>query len=717
MISNKYLILVSLLMMFSCTSKQEEQFKEKDYTKYVNPFIGTDGTGHTFPGPTRPFSMVQPSPDNTSQGWDYTSGYQLKDSTILGFSQTHMSGTGISEFGDVLLLPFENQLKRKAKQVEETASVGYYKVVLDDDIEVELTSTDRVAFHQYRYKTNHGNVFLNLQHGLRFIVDSLDLVMDAEVSFDENKRTISGYAHTHNWVDKKYFYVIEFDQPYQTIDFIDEQTKEKAKKVVLHFDLKDHLLKAKIALSSVSEKGAKQNMMKELPHWNFDQVVADSKSEWNKYLSLIEIEGDIKQMENFYTGMYHLFIQPSNICDVDGQYRGADDKIHQSDFKEYYSTLSLWDTYRAAHPLYTILTPERVDGFVNTMLLHHKAAGFLPIWTAWGHDNYCMIGNHSIPVIVDAYNKGFTGFDSKEALAAMVETSTQSHINSNWEMYNKYGYYPYDLLDNEAVSRTLESGFDDYCVSLMAESLGEDEIAKTFKKRASYYKNLFDKETGLMRGKDIKGNFRTPFEPLKPTSPMNNPGDYTEANAWQYTWTPMQYDVNGYLELLGGKNEFTKLLDTFFTLEGHGDNKHLGQEALIGQYAHGNEPSHHIAYLYAYTDKAERGEQLVDQIYKEFYHNTPDGITGNDDCGQMSAWYIFTTLGFYPVNSANATFTLMKPQTNHVIVNLHDNKKLEIVSNVKEGESVSKITLNGEEIKKREVSYHALMKGGVLKFD
>lgn len=704
-------LLIIFLTLAGCDKIVESNIEQKDYTQYVDPFIGTDGTGHTFPGPTMPFGMVQPGPDNTNKGWDYTSGYQLKDSTIIGFSNTRASGTGISEFGDVLLFPFtEKTIDFSTQKVNEEAEVGYYKVNLSNKIKAELTSTERVAFHKYTYPSNDAKLLVNLQHGLRFLTDSL--VLDSDVIIEKDNKSISGYCHTKNWVERKYFFTINFDFPFENIQELPKQPKENAPKYVLSFNLKEKQLQCKVALSTVSIDGAKNNLKVELPHWEFDKVKQNAKNVWNQYLKKIDIEADKKQKRIFYTAMYHLFIQPSNIADVDGKYRGADDKIATAINNEYYSTLSLWDTYRAAHPLYTILVPERVNGFVNTMLAHHKAQGYLPIWTAWGQENHCMIGNHAIPVIVDAYLKGFNGFDSNEALEAMVSTTSKNHLNSEWDVYNKYGYYPFDYLDNESVSRTLESGFDDYCVALMASKLGKSEIAKTYNKRASYYKNLFDSETGLMRGKDKKGNFRKPFEPLVPTSPMNNPGDYTEANAWQYTWTPSQYDVEGYAELLGGKVALKEQLNTFFTIESEEDNKHLGQEGLIGQYAHGNEPSHHIAYLYTFTDEPEIGKKYISQIYNQFYNDTPDGITGNDDCGQMSAWYIFTTLGFYPVNPANGEFVFGIPQVVKAKIHLENEKTLEIT---KSNKQTNIILLNGK-VLNTSFNYEQLMQGGKLEF-
>ncbi|MEO0897163.1 MAG: GH92 family glycosyl hydrolase [Bacteroidota bacterium] len=711
-----YLFALLLIPIVGCSDNDGTgtQISDLDVTKFVNPYIGTDGTGHTFPGPSMPFGMVQPGPDNTDQGWDYTSGYQLKDSTIIGFSNTRASGTGISEFGDVLLFPFvDNTDKFSAIKGKEVAKVGYYSVELSNDVKVELTSTERVAMHRYTFPEKKGNVLINLQHGLRFLTDSL--VVDSKIKIENDRRTISGYCHTKNWVERKYFFTLTFNKEYDTLEQLEALPKENAPKYVLSFGLDESKLLCKVALSTVSVEGAKNNLRTELPHWEFEKVRNNAGNTWNNYLSKIAIEADDRQKTIFYTAMYHLFLQPSNIADVDGRYRGADDKIANAKNGEYYSTLSLWDTYRAAHPLYTLLVPERVEGFINTFLAHHKAQGYLPIWTAWGQENHCMIGNHSIPVIVDAYHKGFTGFDYEEAMNAMIITTTENHLNSDWDVYNQYGYYPYDYLDNESVSRTLESGFDDYSIALMADKMELDSISIIYNSRARYYENLFDPETGLMRGKNRQGEFRNPFKPLEATSPMNNPGDYTEANAWQYTWTPCHYDVENYIKLLGGRTAFTSQLDTFFSITAIGDNKHLGQEGLIGQYAHGNEPSHHIAYLYAFSDNKEKGNQLITEIYNRFYDNTPKGITGNDDCGQMSAWYIFTTLGFYPVNPASGEYTIGVPQVNRAIINLKGGKTLKI-KNSNYLKSKNPTVLMNKRKMESIIEHKILVNGGVLEF-
>ncbi len=688
--------------------------------KYVNVFIGTDGTGHTFPGPSMPFGMVQPGPDNRDQGWNHTSGYQYQDSIILGFSQTRFSGTGISEMGDVLLLPFVKNpneiLKYRYFKESEKASVGYYSLVKKDGVKVELSCSERVAMHRYTFPTEEANLLANFQHGLRFLTDSL--VLQSEVKIEDHQ-TISGYCHSKNWVERKYFFVLKFDKPFIKSEQLAKGPKENAPKYILTFNLgKNKILLAKVALSTVDVAGAKLNMQTEIPGWDFEKVKQNAENTWNEYLGRIEIEANTRQKEIFYTSFYHLLLQPSNIADADGKYRGADDQIAPAPNKEYYSTLSIWDVYRGAFPLLQIIAPEKINGIINSMLLHHKAAGFLPIWTAWGQDNYCMIGNHAIPMILSAYNKGFTGFDINEVLKAMVVTSTKNHINSDWELYNLYGYYPFDELDNEAVSRTLESGYDDWCVAEMASKLGDKSTAETFHKRAAYYKNLFDPETKMFRGKDIYGNWRTPFDPHAATSPMNNPGDYTEANAWQYFWTPAQFDINGMKKLLGGDEAFTKQLNDFFTIETGNADKFLGQEAMIGQYAHGNEPSHHIVYLYAYSNTPKIGQKYIHRIINEFHNNTPGGMIGNDDCGQMSAWYILSCLGFYPVNPAGNEFVLGSPQLEKATLHLPHGKQLVIeCRDFSETSLYNDIRiLNGIQIKKPFITYKEIMDGGNLKF-
>ena len=707
-----------IICFISVLYQLSAQNPDSDYTLFVNPFIGTDGTGHTFPGPSMPFGMVQPGPDNRNQGWNYTSGYQYHDSIILGFSQTRFNGTGVSEMGDILLLPFvetqNSELRNRYIKDSEKASAGYYTLTKKDKVKVELTCSERVAFHRYTFPSQKASVLADFQHGLCFLTDSLVLQSDVKT---EDYQTITGFCHTKNWVERKYFFVIRFDKPFVKSEQLAKGPKENAPKYIYSFNLDESkILQVKVALSAVAVEGAKLNMNAEIPGWNFEQVKNNAQKDWNNYLGRIELEAEPKQKEIFYTSMYHLLLQPSNIADVDGKYRGADDNIALAPENEYYSTLSIWDVYRGAFPLLQIIAPERINGIINTLLLHHKAAGFLPIWTAWGQDNYCMIGNHAIPMILSAFNKGFKGFDKTDALKAMVETSTINHINSDWELYNRYGYYPFDKLDNEAVSRTLESGFDDWCVAAMAAKLGDTATAETFLKRAGYYKNLYEPSTKLFRGKDAHGNWRTPFNPLIATSPMNNPGDYTEANAWQYFWTPAQYDIAGLKQLLGGTDAFTRHLNDFFTIEAQNPDKFLGQEAMIGQYAHGNEPGHHVVYLYAYSNTPKTGQKYIHQIINEFHNNTPNGMIGNDDCGQMSAWYILSSLGFYPVNPAGIEFVLGAPQFKKATIHINGGKYFTISAKNISNENiyVEKTFLDKKLVENPFITYDQIMNGGNL---
>lgn len=709
-------ILLWILCLITVSGSLNAQ--KKGHTKYVNLFIGTDGTGHAFPGPCRPFGMVQPGPDNQDTGWEYTSGYQYRDTSLLGFSQTRANGTGIPEFGDILLLPMpidRDPVRRIGyDKSSEKATTGYYSVKLNSNIAVELTASERVAFHRYRYPTNGARLLIDFQHGLRFLTDSLVLASDIQF---ENDSTISGSVKTKNWVEKTYYFVIRFNQAFKQVKELPKNPRENAPRYLLDFQLNHRTLTTKIALSTVSIEGAHANLQAEIPHWDFQKVVKASKQAWETYLSRIHIQASKKQKEIFYTSMYRLFIQPSNIADVDGQYRGADDQVKTAKNKTYYSTLSLWDTYRAAHPLYTLLAPERVNGFINTFIDHAEAAGFLPIWTAWGKDNYCMIGNHAIPVIADAYQKGFRGYDAEKALQWMVKSSTENHINSNWTLLNKFGYYPMDSLDNESVSRTLEHGIDDAAIAQMAKAMGKPELAKNYEHRSKNYKNLFDPSTNLFRGKDSKGNWRTPFDPLTATSPLNNPGDYTEANAWQYFWTPAQYDLEGTISLLGGKNVLEAKLDSFFSIKSVNANKYLGQEAMIGQYAHGNEPSHHIAYLYAYTLHPEKGRKIIKDISAQFYSNTPNGMIGNDDCGQMSAWYIFSTLGVYPVNPNNGQYTVGIPQVRNAKIYTGQGDKYIQIKNLYRGGQDSYLKIDGRTIKETYITHDQLINAKKVVFN
>lgn len=659
------ILTILLVLCFGC--KQKTSFEP---ASYVNPFIGNADNGHTFPGAAMPFGLVQASPETGNAGWRYCSGYNYADSVIIGFAQTHLNGTGCSDLGDVLLFPFSGDSNRSVfnsdfDKTTQKAVPGYYKVALSNaQTDVELTATERTAMHRYTFKQKGAFVLLDLQSGVSWDNKSLHShVLSAETNFESNT-VISGSHHLNVWVNRQMFYVVEFNKPYKIIRELAKVEGEKAKRLILSFNLKQgEKLLTKIGISTVSVEGAKNNLQTENPNWDFESGMQNAYNEWNKQLSKVNAEGTDDQKVAFYTSLYHLFLQPTNITDVDGQYRGANDNVLTSPSKTYYSTFSLWDTYRAANPIYTILAPERVDGMVNSMLSHYEAVGVLPIWTLWGQENNCMIGNHSIPIIVDAYLKGFRGFDAEKAFAAIKGTLTKSHSKSDWEVYNKYGYYPFDIVKEESISRTLETCMDDYAAAQMAKEMGKTDDFQFFANRANNFKNVFDTEYQLMRGKDAAGNWRTPFDVLALSHAGTAGGDYTEGNAWQYTWH-VQHDLDGLVALFGGRDQMLNKLDSLFLLDPVIKSTGFSGDVsgLIGQYAHGNEPCHHVAYIFSLLGKPYRTQELVREINDKFYLNKPDGLCGNDDCGQMSAWYVFTAMGFYPVNPVGGEYILGAPQ-------------------------------------------------------
>jgi len=694
-----------------------------DLTMHVDPFIGTAGTGHTFPGACAPFGLIQAGPETGNLSWRYCSGYNADDDSITGFTQTRLNGTGVPDLGDIRLFPFQ-QLAADGKYISsyrkqsQKASPGFYTVEIDD-VKVQLAATEHTAFHQYQFKKGgKGYVLLDLQSGLMGGGQKIEYrVKDASIRFVDDK-TITGYNEVKGWVGRKFFYVIQFDRPYRIKETLQAKEGEKAKRIILEFDLSStNTIKLKLGLSVVDNDGALASLKAESPGWDINVVRASAKAKWNQLLSRAIVSGDRVQKTNFYTSLYHLFIQPNNIADLDGRYRGANDSIATAASKAYYSTFSLWDTYRAANPLYTLLAPDRVDGMIETMLIHQEVAGILPIWTLWGKENYCMIGNHAIPVIVDAYLKGFRGFDAEKAFGAIKKSSLKSHLKSDWETYNKYGYYPFDSVKTESVSRTLESAFDDHCVAQMARALNRQDDYNYFSRRAGFYRNLLDPETHMMRGKDSKGNWRTPFNLFSLSHSASHGGDYTEGNAWQYTWQ-VQHDAPGLIDLMGGKKVFAGKLDTLFTIKSPDSAKVLDVTGLIGQYAHGNEPSHHVIYWYNYADQAYKTQELVRTVFDQFYLPKPDGLCGNDDCGQMSAWYIFSAMGFYPANPVGGEYIIGAPQIPQVTLSLPGGKTFSIEAKALSAKNkyVASVVLNGKRLNDFRIQHADIVKGGKLVF-
>lgn len=719
-------IIAALLSAVTASWAQAQD--EAPLTRYVDPFIGTDGTGHTFPGPAAPFGMVQPGPDNADTGWEYTSGYQYRAPLIFGFSQTRASGTGIPELGDVLVMPSRTHRDVFAStysKASETARPGYYAVTLaDNDVRVELTATEMTAFHRYSFGGG-GRVWVlvDLQHGLTFRVDRQP-VLESQAQLTPTG--IEGWQRRSNWTTRTVAFSLLFDHPVAESIELPRREGDVAARYLLAFDLgEDTVLRMKAGMSTVDVEGARRNR-DTAAGWDFDAVARQTAAQWESLLSRIRIEAPVIQKRVFYTSLYHALLHPSRISDVDGRWRGPDGKVRTAARGIRYSTLSLWDTFRAAHPLYTLVVPERVDDFVQTMLDHGYAAGRLPMWAIWGGETGTMIGEPALPVIAEAWAKGFRGFDGQHALDLMVKTSTEdskivSSVESGlstWSLYEQYGYYPFDLAGGETVSRTLETGIGDDATARMAAMLGKGDLAGKFSRRAGYWRNLFDPETKLARGRDSKGAWRTPFDPMMPTSPLNNPGDYTEANAWQYSWTPALFDPDGLVDAMGGKTQFRAKLDTFFfDLKPHEGWAYLGQEAMVGQYAHGNEPSHHIAWLYAWTDSPATGQALVRRIARDFYADKPSGLTGNEDAGQMSAWYVFATLGFYPVVPVSGEYVLGQPLVTKATVTLPKGKKLVIrtpQSGQPDGYAPFATLRSGQPLTR--VKHRDLVRGGELRF-
>ena len=708
---------------YSCSTAKQDT-PQTDYTQYVDPFIGAADNGHTFPGACRPFGMIQTSPVTGAVGWRYCSEYMYADSIIWGFTQTHLNGTGCMDLGDILVMPFTGERHRtwdayrsSFSKTSENATPGYYTVTLDQaKVKAELTATTHAALHRYTYEqADSASILIDLQHGPAWNEKQYhSQVNSCEVNW-ENDSTLTGHVNNKVWVDQDYYFVMQFSRPVIDHFELPMAETEKGKRLVASFNIQpgEEVL-MKVALSTTGVEGAKANMAAEVPGWDFEGIRTAAKADWNSYLSRIEVEGTDEEKTNFYTSFYHALIQPNEISDVDGRYRNAADSVENATGGKFYSTFSLWDTYRAAHPFYTLMVPERVDGFINSLVDQAEVQGYLPIWGLWGKENFCMVANHGVSVVAEAYAKGFRGFDAERAFNAIKQTQTVSHpLKSNWENYMKYGYFPTDLTEAESVSSTLESVYDDYAAADMAKRMGKTEDAAYFARRADFYKNLFDSSTQFMRPKKSDGTWKSPFNPSQIGHAESVGGDYTEGNAWQYTWH-VQHDVPGLIALFGGEEPFLNKLDSLFTLKL--ETTQADVTGLIGQYAHGNEPSHHVTYLYALAGRPERTQELIREIFDTQYSPKPNGLCGNDDCGQMSAWYMFSAMGFYPVNPVSGEYVFGAPQLPEFVLHLADGKTFTIKA---EGLSeankyVKSITLNGEPYTKNFISHADIVKGGTL---
>ena len=676
-----------------------------DVLALADPFIGSGGTGHTTPAAAYPFGMVQPGPDTSHAGWEHCSAYQYGDKRIRRFSQNHLSGTGCSEFTDVAFMPAAGDpdaaLKRdygaRFDKAMEKSSPGYYAVTLACGTKVEATCTKHVSVFRFTFpKDKRASLLFDPSW-------SFSDIKSAEITPMKDRR-VSGHVDRHGWPGHEYWFAWEISVEPLRGRIVKETKAEKGSVPVYAYDFDvgmGNVIYLKVSLSRTSAEGARRNIEKEVPGWDFDGVLASNRVAWRGILERVKAKGTKDQLKALYTSIYHLCFQPNTISDV-----GEPDL---------YSTFSCWDTYRAAGPLYTILTPEYVPAFINSMLWHFDQNGHLPVWTLWGKDNQCMIGVHSVPMIVDAYLKGFKGVDWEKAWRCVEKTLTENRgrHKARYELIEKYGYYPCDVVKDESVSRLLEDCYDQACAARFAKSLGKEREAKFFRDRSLNWTNVFDKTTGFMRGRDSKGAWRKDFDPYKISHIRHC--DYTEGNAYHWNWHVMQ-DPELLVGLLGGRDAAVRRLGTLFT-----DNSKKGLDAipdvtgLIGQYCHGNEPSHHNIYFFSLLGRRDLAAQYIRQVMDTQYQTTPTGLCGNDDCGQMSAWYIFSAMGLYPFDPCGGKYVLGEAQMEEISIDVGGGKRFRVVSELP-GEVSASVELNGRKLDGVTISHNDIMKGGTLGF-
>ena len=733
-IMNKKIFSLAVLALTVSACQTTTDVKENpSLTSYVDPYIGTDYHGHVFLGANVPFGGVQVGPSNITQGWDWCSGYHYSDSTIIGFAHTHLSGTGIGDLGDIVFMPttgvipitkgtLENQESgylSKFSHANEVVSPGYYSVRLDKyNIEAELTSTARGAIHRYKYPSNADNVniVVDLESGIGW-----DTPVEGYLKqIGDNK--IEGYRYSKGWApDQRLYFVAEFSEPIVSIvyynDTIKMENENKAKRLKAFVKFKDagkngKEIISRVAISPVSTEGAERNFVAEVKGKAFNDVKNTANTKWNDFLSKIEIKGTNQaDIRSFYTAMYHTAFAPQTFNDVNGDYRGADGKIYNSP-STVYTVYSLWDTYRAAHPLFTITAPERVGEMVNNMLDIYDQQGKVPVWHLAGNENDCMVGFSSIPVIVDAYLKGFKGFDPNKAYEAIKNYAMLNERGLDYVRTNEF--IPSEK-ENESVAKALEYCISDWAIAQMAKRMGKTEDYDYFLKRSKYYKHYFDKNSGFMRGKLLNGEFREPFDPVYST---HRKDDYCEGNAWQYTWL-VPHDVEGLIALFGSEKAFSTKLDSLYTISSElGEGASSDISGLVGQYAQGNEPNHSTPFLYNYIGEQWKTAKLTRHIMKTFFTDTPDGMCGNEDAGQMSAWYIFTSMGFYPSNASSGAFVIASPLFEEVKINVGNNKQFVVTAenNSDKNIYIQSATLNGKPYAKTFITYKDIMAGGALKF-
>ncbi len=691
------------------------------FINYVDPFIGTAGKGKTYPGATVPNGMVQLSPDNGRNGWDWISGYFYPDSVIAGFSHLHLSGTGAGDLYDISFLPTSGRLKRRKLDGQnpdatvysafshdnESAMPGYYQVYLDDyDVNVELTATARTGLQRYSFKNDDANVRLHLGYTRNW-----DKVTDSYIKV-VNDSTVVGLRRSSGWArDQWVYFKTVFSSPF-TYQLSNDNAKVKSdsiqgKNLLATFSFDEQVVMVKTGISSVSVENAGLNLNEEQPDFDFTKVRYDAANQWENALKKVEIEAAQDDLVQFYTAMYHSQLAPTLYSDVNGEYRGTDGIKWKVEEGKRFSTYSLWDTYRALHPWLTIAMPEKVPELINSMLSFYREEGLLPVWNMWGSETNMMMGYHAVPVVADAIVKDLPGIDYELAYQAIVASANQNLFDLN--AYKEIGYVPYER-GSWNVSRTLEYAFDDWCIANVAKDLGKEEDYKYFLKRSENYKNHFDPASGFFRAKSQNGEFKADFDPLS-----YNSADYCEANAWQYLWYVPQ-NVEHLITLMGGANEFETKLDEMFQTEQETEDTPEWISGYIGQYVHGNEPSHHVPYLYQYTGAGNKTAEKVRTIMNDLYTTNPDGLAGNEDCGQMSAWYLFSALGFYPVNPGAGEYIIGSPIVEKAIINLPEGNQFKIIVNNQSDTNiyVDAILLNDKPIEGFILSHEQIMKGGEM---
>ncbi|GAB3020680.1 GH92 family glycosyl hydrolase [Bowmanella dokdonensis] len=705
-----------------CSATQTVTSPDQDPLQYVDPFIGTGGHGHTFPGALVPFGMVQLSPDNPSQGWDWTSGYHYSDDTLIGFSHTHLSGTGVGDMLDVLFMPFRGDYLARERDEKgriftryghdrESASPGYYQLYLpQEQVNAELTATTRTGLHRYRYEgPQAARLLVDLGYAQNY-----DKAVVTFLRVEDN-RTLSGYRLSTGWAKfQPVYFVARFDKPFTHQLYQEGKAVKGAKlqaeqgQIVLDFADATQI-EARVGLSYVGIEGARANLMAEAQNLSFDEARELAAGAWRQQLNKFAVrDPDQRNKTKFYTALYHSFVAPQIFHDTDGGFFGADGSVHANPDYGRYSLFSLWDTFRALHPLLTLSDPQRVDDMVKSLLGFYDETSLLPTWDLMSNETDVMIGYHAVPVLVDAYLKGLTSADPEHLFAAVKASAMQDGFGL--DLYRQYGYIPSEL-EVEAVSKTLEYAFDDWAIAQLASALDKPDEFAYFSRRAQSYRTLFDASTGFMRGRDKEGSWVSPFNP---TYVEHRNTDYTEANAWQYSFFVPQ-DVQGLIGLFGSEQNFVAKLDELFTTssEMQGDVS-PDISGLIGQYAHGNEPVHHVAYLYAFTDDRHKMEQRIAEIRDSMYLAQPDGLAGNDDLGQMSAWYVFSALGFYPMNPVGGDYVLGIPQFEQAMLNLPAGKPF-TVRRTGQGQ-VESVWLNGKRLNQPVIRHQQILDGGELHF-